>query len=337
MKPLSSPLSFPRLNLLLAGLAASLLPMAEMTASLEYRLVWADEFDQPDGSLPDPANWDYNIGRGANGWGNGEWQYYTDRAENARIENGQLVIEAHKETFEGALYTSARLLTKGKHAWTYGRFEARIKLPPGAAGLWPAFWMLGSNIDTVGWPRCGEIDIMEYVSRLPNEIYGTIHGPGYSAGNSFGNAYDFGEPAIDQYHVYAVEWQPGIIRWYVDDILYHTAKPEDIVGTGRQPNDWVFDHDHFIILNLAIGGTFAGLISPELVFPTRMLVDYVRVYSADYGMFNTFPRSDSWIDSGEYMGWVNVADYPWVWVSNLQKHIYAAPSDQPEGWIYVPK
>lgn len=323
-------------SLLLGSLAAFVLTTA-VQANADYRLVWADEFDQPDGSLPNPENWNYDIGWGNNGWGNGERQYYTDRAKNARIENGQLVIELHEEKIEFTDYTSARLLTKDKHEWTYGRFEARIKLPEGAGGLWPAFWMLGANIDEVGWPDCGEIDIMEYVSRLPNEIYGTIHGPGYSGGLSFGDTYDFGGPAVGDFHVYAVEWEPEIIRWYIDGILYHTAEPEDIVGTGRVPREWVFDGPQFIILNMAIGGNFGGVISDELELPTRMLVDYVRVYSADYGMFNTYPRSDFWIDSGDFMGWVNVADYPWVWVNNFQKHVYAAPSDEPGGWIYAPK
>lgn len=323
-------------SLFLGGLAACL-PTAALQADTDYRLVWSDEFDQPDGSLPDPDNWNYDIGRGVNGWGNGEFQYYTDRAKNARIENGQLVIEAHEEQFDTALYTSARLVTRGKNDWTYGRFEARIKLPEGAAGLWPAFWMLGSNISEVGWPQCGEIDIMEYVSRLPNEIYGTIHGPGYSGGLSFGDTYEFGGPAVGEFHVYAVEWEPEIIRWYVDGNLYHTAEPEDIVGSGRVPREWVFDAPQHILLNLAIGGTFGGQISDELEFPTRMLVDYVRVYAADYGMFNTYPRFDYWIDSGDFMGWVNVADYPWVWVSNLDKYIYVAHSDGPGGWIYAPK
>lgn len=254
-----------------------------------YRLVWADEFEQPDGSPPDPANWVYDLGGW--GWGNGEEQYYTDSTENARIEDGQLVIELREDAenlYPGNGYTSARLKTKDRHAWTHGRIEARIRLPYGdAGGLWPAFWMLGSNIDEVGWPFCGEIDIMEYISRIPNEIFGTLHGPGYSGGASFGNIYDIGGPVAppeppllddprdpQYYHVYSVEWEPERIRWYFDGILYHEATPADIV-----PSDWVFEHDHFILLNLAVGGNFGGFIdAANLVFPTQMLVDYVRVY-----------------------------------------------------------
>jgi beta-glucanase (GH16 family) len=192
----------------------------EIADPLDYRLVWADEFDQPDGSKPDPANWVYETGGW--GWGNNEEQYYTESTDNVRIENGQLVLELREDSanlYPGNDYTSGRLKTKDRHAWTYGRMEARIRLPYGdASGLWPAFWMLGSNIDEVGWPTCGEIDIMEYISKLPNEIFGTVHGPGYAGGASFGNIYDVGGPVAppeppllenpwdpQYYHVYSVE------------------------------------------------------------------------------------------------------------------------------------
>ncbi len=255
----------------LAGLAVSLLmPLA---AVADYTLVWSDEFNYT--GLPDPVNWNYDVGGW--GWGNQELQYYQEAdLDNTRVEGGNLIIELRKETVGSNNYTSGRLLTKGKWDWTYGRFEARIKAPDGKAGLWPAFWMLGSDIDAVGWPQCGEIDVMEYVSRLPNEIFGTIHGPGYSGGASYGNIYDFGAPVSNEYHVYAVEWKPDEIRWYVDDVLYHIAVPDDVA-----PNPWVYDHSHFLILNLALGGNFGGGLSPSLTFPQRMLVDYVRVYADD--------------------------------------------------------
>ena len=143
-------------------------------------LIWSDEFTQADGTKPDSAKWGNDIG--GSGWGNNELQYYTNRTENARIENGHLVIEARAENFGGRNYTSARLLTKDKVSWTYGRIEARIKIPKGQ-GIWPAFWMLGANIGSAGWPLCGEIDIMENIGSLPSTLYGTIHGPGYSGGN----------------------------------------------------------------------------------------------------------------------------------------------------------
>ena len=235
-----------------------------------WELVWSDEFTQANGSAPDSSKWAYNTGGG--GWGNNEIQYYTDRTENARIQNNQLLIEALEENFGGRNHTSARLLTQGKSDWTYGRFEARIKVPEGS-GLWPAFWMLGTDIGTVGWPQCGEIDIMEYVGRLPKEVFGTIHGPNYSAGDSFGDIQLFPNNVADDYHVYAVEWEENQIRWYVDGINYHNATPEDL-GT----NEWVFDHNHFILLNMAIGGDFGGTLDPAVTFPRQMWVDYVRVY-----------------------------------------------------------
>ncbi|OUX37376.1 MAG: hypothetical protein CBE26_03515 [Kiritimatiellaceae bacterium TMED266] len=240
-----------------------------------WNLVWSDEFDQVNGSLPDSNNWSYEVGGW--GWGNGESQYYTaNRAKNARIENGQLLIEMHKENYGGSQYTSARLLTENKFDFQYGRVESRLKVPDGGSGLWPAFWSLGDDFRTIGWPSCGEIDFMEYVSRNPYEIFGTIHGPGYEGGNSFGDIYTFNEPVANQYHVFAVEWDEDVIRWYVDDILYHTATPSDVA-----PNSWVFDHPFFLILNLAIGGNFGGWIDPNITFPQQYWIDYVRVYSRD--------------------------------------------------------
>ncbi|MGC9450146.1 MAG: glycoside hydrolase family 16 protein [Oceanipulchritudo sp.] len=326
--------AFPRLQpglCLVAGMLSSSL------SGEDWILVWSDEFDYT--GLPDSSKWGYDVGGW--GWGNGELQYYTEaREKNARVEGGNLVIEVHEEEdYEGNIndYTSARLLTKGKHDWTYGRFEARIKVPEGEAGLWPAFWMLGSDIDSVGWPQCGEIDIMEYVSRQPNEIFGTIHGPGYSAGGSYGNLFEFGEPVSNAFHVFAVEWEPGRIEWFVDGILYHSAEPEDIVGTGRKPNEWVFDHDHFLILNVAVGGTFGGFLDENLTFPVRMLVDYVRVHTRDYGMFTGYRQDGFWMQTGGFLGPVNVEPYPWVYLDALSAYGYAAPSESSGGWIFLPK
>jgi len=238
-----------------------------------WNLVWSDEFSQVDGSLPDPSKWGYDIG--GSGWGNSEIQYYTSRAENARIQAGELMIEAREENFGGRNHTSARLLTKGKWAWNYGRFEARVKVPSGV-GLWPAFWMLGAAIDRVGWPNCGEIDIMEFVGRLPRQVFGTIHGPGYSGGSAVGGTWTLTSDVSDDYHVFVVEWDPGLIRWFVDGINYFSATPASLGA-----NQWVFDHDHFLILNLAIDGNFAGPLDPAVTFPKQMLVDYVRVYSRE--------------------------------------------------------
>jgi beta-glucanase (GH16 family) len=283
-------IALPRHLLLIAGLAVLLLSGPVLRGA--YTLVWSDEFSGANGSPPNPTNWTYDTGGW--GWGNNEEQYYTTSTNNSRIENGNLVIELREDSansYPGNDYTSARLKSLGLQAWTYGRIEARIRLPYGAAsGLWPAFWMLGTDFPEIGWPHCGEIDIMEYISREPNEVFGTIHGPGYSGGASFGSIYNYGGPIAPPappnlpdpydpayYHIYTVEWIPNQIRWYIDGILYHTATPSSIA-----PNAWVFDHDHFIILNVAIGGNFGGTIDANnLVFPTQMLVDWVRVYQDD--------------------------------------------------------
>lgn len=235
-------------------------------------LVMADEFDT-DGA-PDASIWGYNIGTGQDGWGNNELQYYTDRTENVTVQNGVLIITAKKEDFEGSSYTSARLLTKGKFEQTYGRFEARIRLPWGQ-GLWPAFWLLGDDSNgTEIWPQIGEIDIMEYVGDEPTRIFGTVHGPGYSGGESISKSYNLDNDRFDTgFHVFGIEWGPDYINYYVDDVLYNQITPEDV------PGEWVFNNGPFyIILNLAVGGNLPGSPNNETVFPQTMLVDYVRVY-----------------------------------------------------------
>jgi len=248
-------------------------------------LAWSEEFEEPAGTLPNPDIWTPEIGDGTNngipGWGNDERQYYTGDADNAATDGeGNLVLTLRES--DGSLdcyygsceYTSARLITANKAEFAYGRIESRIKVAEGV-GLWPAFWSLGTDINQVGWPRTGEIDFMEFVGREPNEVFGTIHGPGYSGSLSFGDDYLFAEPVYNDYHVFAVEWEPDLIRWYVDDILYHTATPADV-----SPNDWVFNDEVFLILNMAIGGNFGGPIDPDIELPASMLVDYIRSYGA---------------------------------------------------------
>ena len=269
MKKWNRSLSKPCQHALLALLLA-----APVLGHAGWQLTWSDEFAQADGSSPDSAKWGYDIGGG--GWGNGELEYYTSRTNNARIEGGQLVIEAKQESFGGSSYTSARLLTKGKWSWTYGRIEARIKIPRGQ-GIWPACWMLGANIDSVGWPTCGEIDIMENIGREPTLVHGTIHGPGYSGGNGIGGAYSLPGNAIfaDDFHLYAVEWTTNQIKWFVDGQQYFTVTPASL------PNGttWVFTQPQFLLLNVAVGGAWPGNPDGTTSFPQRMTVDYVRVYS----------------------------------------------------------
>jgi len=238
------------------------------TVSTFENLILEDNFDV-DGA-PDSSLWGYDIG--GNGWGNNELQYYTDRAENVKVENGMLHITALQEDYEGSGYTSARILTKGLYKRTYGRYEARIKLPWGQ-GLWPAFWLLGGDIDQVGWPQCGEIDIMEYVGQEPTIIHGSVHGPGYSGGSAITKSYTLENDRFDtDFHVFGIEWGPDYINFYVDDVLYNQITPDDVTG------DWVYDHDFFIILNLAVGGDFVGSPNENTVFPQTMLVDYVKVF-----------------------------------------------------------
>ena len=238
------------------------------------QLVMQDEFDT-DG-VPNKAIWGYDIGNGnsntGGGWGNNELQYYTNRTENVKVENGYLLITAQKEAYKGSSYTSARLLTKGLFEQTYGRFEARIKLPYGQ-GIWPAFWLLGANSDEVTWPQCGEIDIMEYRGQEPTKVLGTVHGPGYSGGTAITKSYSLLNDRFDTgFHIFGIEWGPDYINYYVDNVLYNQITPSNVKG------EWVFDHPFYIIINLAVGGNFVGAPNSETVFPQTMLVDYVRVY-----------------------------------------------------------
>jgi beta-glucanase (GH16 family) len=236
-------------------------------------LVWSDEFD---GAEIDRSNWTYDIGGW--GWGNGEAQHYTDRPENARLQNGLLVIELRRERYEDSYYTSARLKTQGLREFQYGRIEARIKVPEGT-GTWPAFGMLGAGFDpesddpSTQWPNVGEIDVMEHVGREPDLVIGTIHGPGYagSAGISQWNRQEF--PIADDFHTFAIDWDANGIRWSFDGEVFFDVPPERV---GRR--EWVFDQPFFLILNLALGGTLGGTIAPDLALPVQYYVDYVRVY-----------------------------------------------------------
>ena len=227
-------------------------------------LVWADEFNAV--GAPDPSKWGYNIGRGNNGWGNNEAQYYTDRSDNVRVEDGVLKITLKKEAFGGAEYTSSRLVTENKFEFTYGRIDISAKLPTGG-GTWPALWMLGEDYATNSWPGCGEIDIMEHVGNQQDKLFSTLHFPGNSGGN--GVSRETQVPGIStEFHTFSAIWSPETIRFFVDDTLYHT-----FVNDGSLP----FNSDFFLIFNVAMGGNFGGNISSDFVEST-MEVDFVRVY-----------------------------------------------------------
>ena len=253
-------------------------PSLAQTSS--WSLTWFDEFSVPDGSAPDPAKWAYDLG--GNGWGNFELATYTSRSENLQIRDGNLVISARREKFTGADgitrdFTSARLKTQDRFAQAFGRFEARIKIPRGQ-GIWPAFWLLGADIKQEGWPKCGEIDIMENIGSEPGINHASLHGPSSVASHSdLTGTYlmPTGQSLAGDFHIYAVEWEPGIARFYVDSNNYATFKQAQWPAGGQ----WVFDHPFFIILNVAVGGSWPGPPDASTQFPQQMLVDYVRVYS----------------------------------------------------------
>ena len=236
--------------------------------------LWHDEFD---GESIDLSKWTFEIGTGAGGWGNNEWEYYTSRKENAYVKDGVLHIRAQKENYEGQKYTSARMLTKGKFAFKYGTVEARIALPTGK-GIWPAFWMLGENFDTVGWPACGEIDIIEAVNS-ENKIYGTNHWANGSEYATYGNnTGDYRnqkfELDITQFHTYKFTWDEKYIRMFVDDFMYH-----EILIEGNEGDTEEFHKPFFFLLNVAVAGNWPGFEVDDSQFPNEMLVDYIRVES----------------------------------------------------------
>ena len=220
----------------------------------------------------DTSIWTFEIGTGQNGWGNNELQYYTDRPENVKVEDGKLIITAREESFEGSSYTSARLITKEKFEVQFGRIEARMKMPWGR-GIWPAFWMLGNNIDEVSWPQTGEIDIMEYRGQDPTIVHGSVHGPGYSAGNAITKSFNLQNDRLDTgFHTYGIEWGKNYINFYIDDSLYNRITPDDVTG------EWVFNKPFFMLVNMAVGGTFVGSPSEDTVFPQTLEVDYIKVF-----------------------------------------------------------
>ena len=227
-------------------------------------LVFSDEFNT--NGAPDPAKWGYEIGTGSGGWGNNELQYYTNRPENAIVQGGVLKINAIRESYLGSTFTSARLLTKNKYSFKYGRIEIRAKFPTGV-GTWPAAWMLGDNINTVNWPACGETDIVEHLGRDLNKIYGTLHYPGRSGGNADGATVVIPD-ATTAFHTYIVDWTPASIKIYVDAQLYHT-----VINSASLP----FNQNFFILLNMAMGGNFGGAVDPAFTSAT-FEVDFVRVY-----------------------------------------------------------
>lgn len=250
-----------------------------------YKLIWSDEFSRKAGYAPDPSKWTYDTMLGPNS----EKEYYTTKRSNSAHDGkGHLAIKANLITETDPLYdyclpdltdtcwySSARIKTAGKYSFKYGKIEARIKMPTGQ-GTWPAFWMLGQDLNNGGtWPDCGEIDIVETKGSEPNNVFGTAHGPGYSGGQGIGNIFTDTKPVLNTWHTYGIVWKPNLVQWYFDGKLYHQMKPVDTFG-----NLWAFNSDFFIILNLAMGGTFAGELDPSVKNAT-MWVDYVRVYSVN--------------------------------------------------------
>ena len=307
------------LSLLLAiSLLAAMIPALPALAD-DYSLVWSDEFD---GAALDRSNWNYEIGVGDNGWGNNEQEYYTDRAENIRVAGGHLIITARCESYGGRQFTSARIKTQGLREFTYGKIEARMKMPVGQ-GIWPAFWMLGGNIGDVGWPACGEIDIMEHVNS-DAVTHGTIHWEANGHAEYGGSS---GSLDVTQFHTYSVEWTDQYIRWFVDGVQFHEANIANSINSTEE-----FHRPHFILFNLAVGGNWPGAANDSTPFPAEMAVDYVRVYqkgassvtsqipgrveAENYSSMYGVDREDcseggqdvGWIDAGDWMDYpVNVA------------------------------
>ena len=296
-----------KLRTLLVAAAATLI--GQLAQAQSWQLVWSDEFN---GSIG--PNWVFETGGG--GWGNNELEYY--RKENATIENGNLVITARREDFGGAHYTSARMKTQGKRSWTYGRMEARIKLPV-KQGTWPGWWMLGSNISSVGWPASGELDIMEQIN-TGNTVYGTAH---WQAAN--GSQADYGNSLVTtpgDYHVYAIEWDADYIKWFVDGTQYHQMQI-----TGGTGNTQAFAKDFFLLLNMAVGGNWPGFTIDDASLPAKMYVDYVRVYqkgaapvsiqieAENYAVMSGV-QTEACSEGGSDVGWIDANDWI-VWNVNV--------------------
>lgn len=263
-------------------------PPPASTPPREWVEVWSDEFDGPAGARVDATKWNHDIGDGCQagicGWGNNEKEYYTDLAENVALNGqGQLTIVARQAPAGGGLtcyygpcrYTSAKITTRGMmNAAAPGRVEARIKLPTGQ-GLWPAFWMLGSNFPATPWPLCGELDIMEHRGSQPATTSSAVHGPGYAGGASFNDTHTLAQGAYaDDFHTFAVEWDAIGVQFFVDGAIHYSLTRATIERTGQ----FVFDQPFFVILNLAVGGNFDGDPASDAILPATMLIDYVRVY-----------------------------------------------------------
>ena len=244
-----------------------------MAGADKWRLIWHDEFDGAAGSPPDPTLWTAETG--ANGWGNHELETYTKPAENAMLDGeGHLVIVALAKP--DGVFTSARLKTQGAFSVMYGKIEARMQVPYGQ-GMWPAFWMLGADYPVKGWPACGEIDIMENIGREPFTVHGTVHGPGYSGSHGLGGTATLGtgRALSDDFHVFGIVWEPDSIQFLLDDVPYFHVTPSSLPAGAR----WVYDHPFYLLLNLAVGGTWPGPPDRTTEFPQRLTVDYVRVFA----------------------------------------------------------
>ncbi|MEY4079214.1 MAG: hypothetical protein RIS80_983 [Actinomycetota bacterium] len=267
-------------------------PAAAAAKPVSYKLLWSQEFNTKTAGAPDSKIWGYDVGVGVNG----ELEFNNNSTKNVLVDGkGHLLITANriadssfnqvgtskadtailKRCSYYCQFTSGRIKTAGKVGFKYGRMEARVKVPDGQ-GTWPAFWMLGSSLmDGDSWPGCGEIDILEVRGRDPHTLVGTIHGPGYSGEHGSGTEISVEADMSEGFHTFAVEWLPGSISWYIDDRHYQTKTPADVA-----PSEWVFEHPHYIIMNLAMGGGFTGEIDPALTH-AEMTIDHVRVYALD--------------------------------------------------------
>ncbi|MFK8165756.1 MAG: glycoside hydrolase family 16 protein [Lewinella sp.] len=259
--------------LFLLSLVTALASCNRKIKGKDIDLIWADEFSGHE--PPNSTKWAYDIGTSNSGWGNNELQYYTSRPENVRLLNGKLIIEAHKEAYEGSEYTSARVVTRGKATWTHKRIAIRAKLPSGR-GTWPAIWMLGDNIKDAGWPLCGEIDIMEHVGYVPDSVYGTVHTKAF---NHMIGTQDGGSTSAKDletnFHVYSIDWYEDRIEFKLDGNTYHTFRKR----ADATVEEWPFDQPHYLLLNLAVGGNWGGKEGVDTnIWPQRMEVDWVRVY-----------------------------------------------------------
>ena len=276
MVSISRSLPRTRVAALVGACALLMLGQVSMPTVASAAATFTDDFNGPAGSAVDASKW--RLETGNNNGNNHELQWYTAGTGNAALDGqGHLVITAKRENpgnfncwYGRCQYTSARMNTAARFTQTFGHFEARMKLPRGQ-GLWPAFWMLGNNIGSVGWPTCGEIDIMENIGREPTTVHGTIHGPGYSGANGIGAA-STGPNFSNDFHVFALDWAPNRLQWSVDGRVYETRTPADLHG-----NRWVFDHPFDVIMNFAVGGDFPGNPNGSTVFPQQMVIDYVHV------------------------------------------------------------